>query len=399
MSRAFSIPTVLRMVPNTLLRAFFDRQGHGDLGVAWGNLTERETEPILEALDRLKRSDFDRIEAALRNVYELACESGINAIFEAATQCGDDDLANEMPQDVGAYHQAMWAWLNRPDIVERALLVHQVDNLSWWRKRSDLPCVSPSNSPEAKRELEKKLSELLVRTQGRGKVCTVEHLRMRGTDYFFAHPDDFVQNVTAHDDDGKLAARAYRRTFAIVFAFDANEGSLELFARVPAKLKPRIEETFAKIMLGVEIDDWNPDAYDLNRLKHRGFGLTTDPEDCVQPRVRRMRLSLKNCRRRILLEADPDGQPSDIYELMEEALNEERVPLSAVNVTLVTFTFEFLPLDGRKSGSMSFDVSYPNTCSLRNQRPERIELALKYLKRWKIDVTQPSVPALAAAGL
>lgn len=124
----------------------------------------------------------------------------------------------------------------------------------------------------------------------------------RGTDYFFAHPDDFVQNVTAHVDDGRLAPRAYRRTFAIVFAFHSGDGTLELFARVPAKLKPRIEEIFARTMVGVEIEDWNPDSYDLDRLKNRSFALATDPENCIRARVRRLRLSFKNSHRRLPLE-------------------------------------------------------------------------------------------------
>lgn len=79
-------------------------------------------------------------------------------------------------------------------------------------------------------------------------------------------------------------------------------------------------------------------------------------------------------------------------------LDKERVPLSLVHVALATFCFEFIPLDGRKPGSMSFDVAFPNTCNLRNQRPWRIELALKYLKRWGIDVSRTSVSTMAAVG-
>lgn len=101
---------------------------------------------------------------------------------------------------------------------------------------------------------------------------------------------------------------------------------------------------------------------------------------------------------RLTLEAAPDSGVEDVYDMLDEILNRERVPLSAVNVTLVTFCFEFLPLDGRKPRTLTFDVAYPSSCSLRNQRPERIELAQKYLKRWGIDVAR-TVPAdVAAAG-
>jgi hypothetical protein len=88
------------------------------------------------------------------------------------------------------------------------------------------------------------------------------------------------------------------------------------------------------------------------------------------------------------LEADPELGPHDIYDMIESDLNRRRITKLSVNVTQVTLAFEFEPVDGRKPGSMSFDVSYPDSCSLRNQRPERLEMALKYLKRWNIDVTK-----------
>lgn len=113
--------------------------------------------------------------------------------------------------------------------------------------------------------------------------------------------------------------------------------------------------------------------------------------------IRRLRLPFKNNHRRILLEADPDAGPDDIYDMLDEVLNKERVPLSSVNVTMVTFCFEFLPLDGRKPGTLTFDVAYPRSCSLRNQRPERIELAQKYLQRWNIDGARSVASDLAAA--
>jgi len=399
MSRAFSIPTVLRMVPNHLLKEFFARLGHGEVGVDWDELGEREVDPIIRAVNDLPAGAFDTVEASLHNVFDLACETGISAILEAGVLAGDDDLPAVLPQDAGPYHKAMWAWLNRTEVVGRALLIHQVEHLAWWRKRNDLPAVAPDTSPEATREFARALSNLLLSEQGRGKVCTVDTLCRRGTDYVFAHPDDFVQNVTAHDGEGKLAARTFRQTFPIVFAYGRGEGTLELFARVPTKLKPRLEELFAQVILGVELEDWAPDAaYDLNPLKHRSFSLATDPQDCVRPRVRRMRLSFKNSHRRLTLEADPDLGVEDVYDMLDEVLDRERVPLSAVNFTLVTFCFEFLPLDGRKPGTLTFDVAYPSSCSLRNQRPERIELAQKYLKQWGIDVAR-TVPAdVAAAG-
>jgi len=385
MARQFSIPTVLRMIPNELLAQFFARLQLGDLGIAWAELGEREIDPILKVIGELNRTQQDEIEGALRSVFDLACDTGIDAIFEAATKCGDLDLPTVMPKETGPYAKAMWAWLNRSDSFDKAVLIHQVDTLSWWRKRCDMPKKAANTSPAALRRLGEAISDLLLWEQGRGQSCTVEHFaRADGTNYFFAHPDDFVQNVTAHDDDGVLTPRTFRQTFVIVFAYNADDGTLELFARVAAKLKTKIENLFARAILDTELETWKPAAaYELDHLKDRNFELATDPEDCVRVYIRKMRFSFKNNGRRIWLEAE-DGH-DNIHDMIAECLNREHAAMEDVYVTLVTFTLEFLALEGRKAGTLTFDVAWPSSCGLRNQRPERIEVALKYLKRWNID--------------
>lgn len=397
-SRQFSIPTVLRMVPNDLLSDVFDRLGHGGLGIAWTELKEREVEPVVKAISLLPRREQTKIEAVLRSIFDLACETGIDAIFEAAFRCGDLDLPQAMPRDTGPYAKAAWAWLNRIDAFDKATLFHQVENLAWWRKRRDLPQVRPDTSPVALERLGQAISDFLLMAQGRGQACTVEHFsRSDGTDYFFAHPDDFVENITAHDDHGNLTPQVLKQTFVMVFAFNADEGSLELFAKVPGKLKAEIEKLFCDAILARPLGDWTPEAaYELDQLKDRSFVLATDPEDQLRVFVRRLRLAFNTNGRRILLEV-PDGQDS-IHEMMAECLSDENVSMDDVHATLATFTFEFLPQEGRKPGTLTFDVAWPHYCSLRNQRPERVEIAQKYLKRWKIDVGRSLSFDLETAG-
>ena len=85
--------------------------------------------------------------------------------------------------------------------------------------------------------------------------------------------------------------------------------------------------------------------------------------------------------------------------MLEECLNRENVPLGEVDLSQVTFTFQFLPSASRKCDSLTFDVAWPNACGLRNQRPERVELALKYLKRWKVDRGQTAAHTAEATGV
>lgn len=171
----------------------------------------------------------------------------------------------------------------------------------------------------------------------------------------------------------------------------------ELFARVPSKLKSEIEKRFCEAILTSQLKDSAPSpAYELDQLKDSAFVLATDPEDQVYAYVKRLRLESMRHNRRILLEVQ-DSRDS-IHEMIQECLSSENVPLEEVQVTLATFTFEFLPVEGRRAGRVTFDVAWPSYCSLRNQRPERIELAQKYLRRWNIDVGSNRVSALKATG-
>lgn len=400
MTRPFSIPTVLRMVPNELLQQFFVDLGHGDFDPNWPELKEREIDPILDYLDELPRRELDEVESGLHSVSDLASDSGFNALLEAADACGVPNLGSLVPADLTVWGRTMWVWVNHRDVFDKAQILYQIEHMAWWRKRNDLPQNTPDVSPAAIEKLARDISSLL-KSQGRGKDCTVERLKRGDMHYFFAYPDDFVQNVTVHDHESRLTVETFRQTLLIVFAYNQAEGSLEMYAKGLHKpVKEKLEGLFADAILHWELDGFDPDAaYELDQLKDPFFDLRADPADRINVRIRKMRLASTNSGRRILIEIDDDDDPDDdIHKAIEECINLENAPLSEWHVTQVTFRFEFLSMDGRKPGRQSFDVSYPRSCSLRNARPERVELIQKYLKRWEIDLAAPVESAAVSLG-
>ena len=79
-------------------------------------------------------------------------------------------------------------------------------------------------------------------------------------------------------------------------------------------------------------------------LKSRDFLFTaavTDPDDGIEEiQIRKLRLSvLGGAKRRITLEADPDGGPSAIYGMLDECLNRNNLPDALFNITLAQFHF------------------------------------------------------------
>jgi hypothetical protein len=398
MSRQFSIPTILRMTPTPLLRNVFRALGHSKLDLRWHDSRGQEIDAVLNYLDELPIAERNEIEGLLRSVFDLACESGFQAMLEAAAHCGVANLGGLVPDDLSLYGRATWVWLHHRQVFKLAQVIHRVEHMAWWRKRNDLPANTPDMSAEARRELEDEIS-FLLKTQGRGHRCTVETLSRDGMDYFFAYPDDFVQNVLVHDEQGQLAPESFRQTMQVVFAYNSEEGTLELSAKLPKLMKEKLETIFARTILHWRLGPHEPGAvYELNQLKDPSFDLTPDPADRLRVRIRRMQLAAKFGGRRLGVEVDDHDPDDDIHQAIDECMNLETVPLSEWNVTQVTFCFEFLPLAGRKHGQQTFNVGFPRSCNLRGARPERVELIQKYLRRWKIDRVRSPEDTLVAVG-
>ncbi len=400
MSRVFSLSTVLRQVPHRLIREILTRFDLGVADIPWETLRERDIDPVIAVINTLPAGAFDAVEGALHAIFDLACPSGITAVREAREAIGwtPREEVEDLPAEAGLYEQAAWAWLHGSAAFEQALLLHQFDRLTWWRRRTDLPRQPAEISREVLDRLGRDLSAVLRRAEGRGRNCTVEAFARRGMTCYFAFPDDFVLNVTAHDEDGRLAPRTFRRTFTMVFAYDPVAGSLELYAKVAASLKPQLEHVFASVLFGINLGDWRPPpSYEPDVLRTAGFRLETDPEDAVDVDVRQIRLSLLNSHRQVVLRGDP-AWPGDAFRMLEEVLDQEAVPVDSYRITLLTFSFEFRAVGERRGGSVTFDVAYPHSCSLRNQRPDRVAVITKYLTRWGIHVGRSADPGLATAG-
>jgi hypothetical protein len=84
MSRQYSIPTVLRMVPNCLLKAFFAQLGYDDPEFPWNRLGEREISPMIRWIGLLPRHAQRAVDGHFHQVFNLSCHAGVETLFEAA---------------------------------------------------------------------------------------------------------------------------------------------------------------------------------------------------------------------------------------------------------------------------------------------------------------------------
>ena len=115
----------------------------------------------------------------------------------------------------------------------------------------------------------------------------------------------------------------------------------------------------------------------------------TDPKDRIAAvEVQTLRLDLpcvksKGTRRRITVSANslPEA-PKAVYRLLHEAINKEHVRLGEVHISQAKFRMAFEPTDGQRPRTLTFDVTYPDRCTLRDDPYDQV--AKKYLKEWGI---------------
>ena len=141
-----------------------------------------------------------------------------------------------------------------------------------------------------------------------------------------------------------------------------------------------LQVIFARVILKTEIQPEEKDkrVYDLNGLKRRGFAFIYDPDTGINAVViKKLRLStLGGSSRRITLEAEKSQDPEAVYDLLEEVVRVDgapechqcqKIPLSLVNITQAAVQVVFNHDRKRRSATRTFQVSYPNSCSLKQE--------------------------------
>lgn len=386
----FNPKRVMRQLSPKLLKELFDRQPE-KLDISWGDGSAMNVDAVFHAWQRMTDHPRKAIEVLFHDIDDMATgEDGMLVILEEGLSAGEDFRSVFEPME-SQYDRALWTYLHHPRIWNTAVRFAEADGLAtgrFWVKRNDVPKADPKADEEGRQALATAMSAF-YRDQGRGHNCTVDHFTRAGTqDYFFVYLSDYANTHVNFDESGNLHRDTERRAFEVVFAYDRNAGVLETFAKGGKKVIEPMQRIFCSVVLGSPL---KPEAsgkapYALDGLLNRAFGFDTDPEDEIESvSVRGLRLSVLGRKRgRITLEADPQKGPNSIYDMLEEDLNKERLPLSVLQVSKVTLHIA-RNVPGR-GGSLTFSVALPNSCDLKSKREELRLLGEKYLKRWKIDV-------------
>ncbi len=403
MSRPYSPRTFLRKVPNRLLKDYFALHG-GLPGVDFDKLAENDMGPVFDGILTLTPKTQTRIESDFHEINKLACLAGTRAILEEAamtpvlqgigaksSQGRGEATKVDWPKQFSTmkndYERAFWTFLNHRDVFQVANDLMEMDRIGSWRKwpvgKGLTPAVEEKIQPFTDGICE------FYRPQGRGHRCHVENYLRQTPDRhcYFVYPADYPSTEPGYSETGEFGEQDRRPAIEMIFVYRPETGMLETSAGGKGDEVEALLDIFCRTILGLPRLPQKPaePTYDLSGLKNRDFPLDTEPQDAIESVcVKRMKLELPGGSRRVTLDiTSRNTKPAMIYDLMDLALNKEKVPLETLLLTHVKFQFIFKARDGKREKRLTFEITHPDRCTLEDDDPYD-QVAMKYLKLWKI---------------
>lgn len=373
MARQYSPKAFFRHVPNAMLKRYFDARGvlqaHD-----FSELTKSDVELIYQAWLTIPDEMRGNMEWDFKTIDKLACEAGIKTILEIAA-FSDAHLAETLSAQAGLHAKAFWLFLERPQYWQEARAYYRADTIKdhHWNE-----CKTVNHAPARVEEsdlqaLAHTLSRHFHTQEGRGKNCVVDYYRRGERDYFFAYPEDYVQSAMEYEGkDFKPLVR--HPAFEIIFVYSQADSKISLYMTGRKEQKHAVRALFADAILGLQLDEFTEEkrVYDLAPLqKADEVQFKYPPDSGIQSvAIKKLKFAINGTSERITLEVNPAKNPNAIYELRDKLC--QGIPLTGMTITQVGIVVTIAEPTTGKTSTRSFDVNYPNTCSLSHDGRDEI---------------------------
>lgn len=384
MSRNYSPKTFLRQAPNRMLKTYFaDKNLLSE--VDFDALGKAEIDPIIEAVNVLPEEQSSRIEADFRQAYEMACAKGVQLLIEEAQSPFHGLNVSAVLENMeNHYETALWFLIHHPKVFGIASRFDYMDRAGGWKRRYVGEGLTPAIEEEDKEELARAIGAFYKR-QGRGRHCTVDnYLRYEPERHcYFAYPEDYPKTEMGYDEQGQFHHWPTRSAFEVIFVYKPGNGNLEVCAKGTSKEIKELEWIFCTRILGMTLlPDETGRRFNLARLKDKNLDFVRDPGDGIEKvTIKMLRLDLPGRPdRRITIEASSPNVEQPVHALIDRALSKANVGYDAMVVSRARLQFTFAPREGKRSKTLTFEISLPDRWTLRDDPLDQI--AKKYIERW-----------------
>ena len=374
MAQDLDIPQFFRRAPTEWLIRYFAARGElADFD--WSTVSVRNVDSLMDAFLSLDEDVRSGMIEDFANIKLLATPAGkVQIIDEAAYYEVQAEVARRLNELDDVYACAFYVCLEHKDCWDGAVFYAAADGKPkrYWRKRINLPRLGRQPTDADGRALEVAISEVFRKKEGRGDYCVVRQLR-RGEkgerEYYFAYPQDHKQNTIQYQD-GKMTKRPYNPAFEIIFIHNDAEQTLSIWHHGKKGRVKDLQQAFAKAVLKQEIPRESPRddrVYDLDCFLEQEFKFVPAPElGIAKVEVRKIAIKVLGDEEHIVsidLGSDTDGHV--LTRRIDAVTAGVRPTLRRVARVGCRVTFEKKPGE-EKARTRSFEVAWPNSCSLQN---------------------------------
>ena len=395
MGTDYSPSKFIRLTPNSLLEKYLQSKGiipkveievkaaDGESQKKSVNISELEEdqfEPIIALIESQDQEKQAEIEKDFRDINERACRAGIVCLIEESKWEGHElDIADDIEQMSNHYERAMWVFLNHPKVFKNSGHFQRMDGITF-KKAFAWKGLNPKQLDSELENFKQKMIEH-YKKEGRGKHCIIEVLRRSFPDRYcyFVYLEDYGDILNEFEGD-EFKRRAIKPAFEVIFVYHPESGRIETNAKAKRDRIKQLHEAFCQGVLNMEkLPDKNCRMYNLEKLKTRFNFMPRDPQDNIASvKLKYIELEVGSKRR---IGYTDNGKRSDIYNLINDALNQQNIPLDSVTVTKVKIQIVFKKMaDERRAKTVTFDIGTPDWCNLKDSLTHRI--AQKYVERW-----------------
>jgi len=404
MAKQYSAKTFLRMVRGSFVNRCLQRHAI-DLDLNKEIIKPAVVDELFGQLMALPLPALRLVETDFAAITKLACSAGTAALIREGERKGID-CRTTFDQCHNDYERACWCLVEHPEIFDLAACFMAMDGVGTrrWNRRYVGMNLVPVKTPEGLTQLATMMRESYAK-EGRGRHCHVDYyLRSEPERHcFFAYPEDHAKTDLGYSDDGHLGHHARKTAFEVIFAYRPEEGTLEVLAPGGRDRVEDLAACFCASIMGLpELPpQLLPQAYDLSSLKSPDVSFPTDPADGIdRVLLREVRIQLPRAvgwRRKLVFTRDPKTiNASSIHDGILATVAQEHLSPADVVVSYASFTFIFASVGDSKAKRITFDVSLPDLCSLRDEPHDQV--ARKYLRRWGLCVDLSAQDALKRFG-
>ncbi len=404
MGKQYAPKTFLRFVRGSLLNSCF-RKYEIPINLDQEHLLPHEIDHVFRLICELPLQKQRLVEGDFSAITSLATPAGTLAMVREAER----REVNITPQFLSAhndYERSAWIYYHHPDIFDIALSFHEMDRISVgrWSRRPVGRNLPLDCSDDKRQELARFMRETYAK-EGRGHHCHIDYYFRENPDRhcFFAYPEDYACTDFAYTNDGQLEPHTRRRAIEVIFVYRPTDGVLEMMAPGGRERVEDLAANFTAAILNLpELPpQLIPNSYDLSTLKRADLEFVTDPEDGIsQVMVREVQLYLPllhNWRQKLVLSADArTAGRANLHRALLDIAAANHLAVDDLNICLAKLTFVFAGLDGKRGKRLTFEISLPDRCTLKDEQHDQI--ARKYLARWGLTIDADTPQVIARVG-